>query len=141
MRGILKYPLKIIDKTSGDFVILLPEDLAGFSAIEVKANKPHRIFYSFDDVKWHVYLWNGGYNIIFDPPLSESDIQEGLRKKIINNDEAILLRTENWDAFYENINEENMQLKWNAQQEHTYDLYMKLASELEFSRKVIFMNK
>jgi hypothetical protein len=139
--GFACYPIKITDKESGETAIIIPEDSVGFAVVEVKGKAPSRVFYDFDDLKWHIYFWQDGYNAVFDPPPEERDLKEGQEKGIITEKEAYILRGTDWDSFFDNLDEENKKLNWTDEQIEICDLYSKLMSELEQSRKVVKLKR
>ena len=102
--GFALYPVKITDSASGEKALVIPfldpldmteyEEVSamGFSVLEVQDKEPCSIFYSFEDLKWHIHSWQGGYDTIFDPPPEERDIAEGVQRGIIKEEDAALLR-------------------------------------------------
>jgi len=139
--GFACYPIKITDREAGETVTIIPETYAGFSVVEVKGKVPSRVFYDFFDLQWHIYLSRGGYNTVFDPPPEETDIREGLDKGIITEKEADILRSTDWDSFFDNMDEENKKVNWTDEQGAICALCMKLMAELEQSKKVVEFKK
>ena len=151
--GYVLYPVTVNDKESGERAVAIPlfENVAlstdpelaadGFSVIEITDKKPSKIFYDFEDLKTLIHVWQGGDDTSFDPPPAERDIEEGLQKSIINENEAAILRNTDWEKLRIQINEQadvnDGHCDFGDERDVTIDLYLKLMSALNYERKVV----
>ena len=151
--GFALYPVKITDKESGEKALVMPfmephdmteyEEVSamGFSVLEVTDKEPCRVFYSLEDLKWQIHRWQGGDDTVFDPPPEEKNIDEGLQRGIINEEEAAILRNADWDAILTEMLEQGVdndgEYAFGDERDEAVELYMKLMSELHNSRKVV----
>jgi hypothetical protein len=155
--GFVLYPVKVTDSASGEKALVIPfmdpldmteyDDVSttGFSVLEVQDKEPCSIFYSFDELKWHIHRWQGGYDAVFDPPPAERDIVEGVQRGIISEAEAALLRNTDWDAILAEMLEQGAdhdgEYAFGDERDEAVELYMKLMSELRSSRKVVRLKR
>jgi len=155
--GFALYPVKITDKESGEKALVMPfmETLdmteydevsaMGFSVLEVTDKEPCSIFYSMEDLKWQIHCWQGGYDTVFDPPPEEKNIDEGVQRGIINEEEAAILRNTDWDAILTEMLEQGVdndrEYAFGDERDEAVELYMKFMSELHNSRKVVRLRR
>jgi len=155
--GFALYPVKITDKESGEKALVMPfmephdmteyEEVSamGFSVLEVTDKEPCSIFYSMEDLKWQIHCWQGGYDTVFDPPPEEKNIDEGVQRGIINEEEAAILRNTDWDAILTEMLEQGVdndrEYAFGDERDEAVELYMKFMSELHNSRKVVRLRR
>jgi hypothetical protein len=157
--GFVLYPVKVIDKESGEEACIIPvvetlnlsEDEEtegmGFAVLEVTDKKPLSIFYSLSDLQEQVHNWGGGNETVFDPPPQEQDIEEGLKKKLISEQEAAILRNANWDDILCDLavqvgdkdNYNDCEIELGDEKDEALDVYFKLMEALIQKRKVIYL--
>jgi len=150
--GFALYPVSITDKESCERAVVIPLlewvamdvpeiDACGFIVLEITDKKPSKLFISFEDLKIQIHSWQGGDGTSFDPPPAERDIEEGLQKSIINENEAAILRSTDWEELVIQVNEQADENDGNCdfgdKRDDTIDLYMKLMSTLNYERKVV----
>ena len=139
--GFAWYPIKIKNRDAGEKAMVLPTDTDGFDVIEVGEKNSCRVFYDFASLKWEIYGWQGGYKTFFDPPPEEEDIKEALQKNILSKEDADILRQTDWEAFFDDLESENIEVDWTEEQEKSANIYMKFMYELDMSRKIIQLKK
>jgi hypothetical protein len=139
--GFAWYPVKVIDRHTGERAIVLPTETEGFDVIEISGRRPCRVFYDFESLKWQIYKWHGGYKAVFDPPPREPDIREALDRGILREEEAAILRQTDWESMLARVDDENREVHWTDSENQAFDLYMKCMAELEQSRKIVSFKK
>lgn len=151
--GYAMYPIKITCKESGEKAVVIPAsetfDMAeceevraeGFMVLEVTDKEPCRIFYSLEELKWQICYWQGGDDTVFDPPPKEKDIEEGLQKGLITEQEAAFLRKVDWEKLCNQIevqtDEHAGDCSFGDERDDIINLYMKFMSALKYERKVV----
>lgn len=160
-RGFVCYPIKITDKRVDECAIAIPlnkimsiddydeEDYdeihPAFLVVELKKRKPWKVSYNLNELKFEIYKWSGEPFTPYGGPPEEEEIEEGLRKGIINKKEAEKLRTADWELIDEKMLVEGIIEKepvdFDDEQNEVLDLYFRLMLELDRSRKVVSIGK
>lgn len=170
-RGFVSYPIKIEHKKGNERAIIIPsieewsphgvfiddengeinieEDKAlvytGFYVVKIGNRKPRDVFNNFDDLRYKILRWSGQPPYSYGGPPEEADIEEGLKKGIINEKEAEKIRNADWDSIDEkmlkSVLEEENTIDLDDEEDEALDLCLRLTLELDRSRKVISIGK
>lgn len=117
--GLVCYPIKIKDKLSGEQAIAIPlnkivsidgdddgeedyeEISTAFFVVEIIKKKPWKVSYDLNELKYKIQKWRGEPFTPYTGPPEEADIEAGLAKGFINEEEAKKLRTADWESIEE----------------------------------------
>ena len=159
--GFVCYPIKITDKEAGEQAIAIPlnrmlpiddpeeEDYPAISpaffVVEIRKKKPLKVFYDLNELKFEINKWRGEPFTPYTGPPEEKDIEEGLLKGFIDEEEAAKLRAADWESIEDKMYLEGFVEKkpvnFDHEQEEVLDIYFRLNLELDRSRKIIKLRR
>ena len=101
--------------------------------------------YNLHDLKFEINKWRGEPLTLYTGPPEEKDIEEGLAKGFIDEEEAAKLRDTDWESIEEKMYLEGFREKkpvnFDHAQDEVLDIYFRLQRELDRSTKIIELSK
>lgn len=111
----------------------------GFFVVEVKKKKPWKVFYDLHELKFEIYRWTGEPLTPYAGPPEPRDIEEGLKKGIIDQKEANELKRTDWAGIEKKMFVEGFLEKepvdLNDEQMRALDLYFQVVHLKNFQHK------